>query len=150
MNNKNKIFVDTNDAIKRILDCAMSDELQKFVGPTIFNSDDKCITAIKHGMCLASMLLVDCNSLIIAENENKPKTTDEEPKDTAYLITKVDFDNMENQIHSAINETPVGVVIGTMYDVHTKIEELMNNVSKYKGWDSIEYPYFEVTELNLL
>ena len=150
MANKNKIFVDTNDARKRILDCIMSDELEKFVGPTIFNNDDKYIAAIKHGMCLASMLLVDCDSLIIAENENKPKITDDESKGSIYLITKVDFDNMENQIHSAINETPIGVVIGTMYDVHTKIEELMNNVSKYKGWDSIEYPYFEVTELNLL
>ena len=150
MANKNKIFVDTNDARKRILDCIMSDELEKLVGPTIFNNDDKYIAAIKHGMCLASLLLVDCDSLIIAENENKPKITDKESKGSIYLITKVDFDNMENQIHSAINETPIGVVIGTMYDVHTKIEELMNNVSKYKGWDSIEYPYFEVTELNLL
>ena len=149
MNNKNKICVDTNDAIKRILDCAMGDELQKIVGPTIFNND-KYISAIKHGMCIASMLLVDCDSLIIAENDNQPKITDEESKETVYLITKVDFDNMENQIHSAINETPIGVVIGTMYDVHTKIEELVNNASRYKGWDSIEYPYFEVTELNLL
>ena len=150
MNNKNKIFVDTNDAIKRILDCAMSDELHKFVGPTIFNNDDKYIAAIKHGMCIASMLLVDCDSFIIAENENKPKITDEESKETVYLITKVDFDNMENHTHSAIYKTPFGVVIGTMYDVHVKIEELMNNAPKYKGWDSIEYPYFEVTELNLL
>ena len=150
MNNKYKILIDTNDAGKRILDCIMSDELEKFVGPTIFNSDDKYIAAIKHGMCIASMLLVDCDSLIIAENENKPKITDEESKETAYLITKVDFDNMENYTHSAISKTPVGVVTGSMYDVHVKIEELMNNTSKYKGWDSIEYPYFEVTELNLL
>ena len=150
MNNKYKILVDTNDVGKRILDCIMSDELEKLVGPTIFNSDDKYIAAIKHGMCIASMLLVDCDSLIIAENDNQPKITDEESKETVYLITKVDFDNMENYTHSAINRTPVGVVIGTMYDVHTKIEELVNNASRYKGWDSIEYPYFEVTELNLL
>ena len=150
MANKNKIFVDTNDARKRILDCITSDELEKFVGPTIFNNDDKYIAAIKHGMCIASMLLVDCDSLIIEENENNPKITDDESKETAYLITKVDFDNMESYSHSAINKTHVGVVIGTMYDVHVKIEELMNNVSKYKGWDSIEYPYFEVTKLNLL
>ena len=150
MNNKYKILVDTNDAGKRILDCIMSDELEKFVGPTIFNNDDKYIAAIKHGMCIASMLLVDCDSLIIEENENNPKITDDESKETAYLITKVDFDNMENHTHSAIYRTPVGVVVGTMYDAHAKIEELENNASKYKGWDSIEYPYFEVTELNLL
>ena len=29
MNNKYKILVDTNDAGKRILDCIMSDELEK-------------------------------------------------------------------------------------------------------------------------
>ena len=93
MNNKNKIFVDTYDAMKRILDCAMGDELQKIVGPTIFNND-KYISAIKHGMCIASMLLVDCDSLIIAENENKSKITSHDcffkaASDATRLIWKI-------------------------------------------------------------
>ena len=131
-------------------DANCNEDSYGYLTQNVFNNDDKYIAAIKHGMCLASMLLADCDSLIIAENENKPKITDEESKETAYLITRVDFDNMENYTHSAISKTPVGVVTGSMYDVYAKIEELKNNVSKYKGWDSIEYPYFEVTELNLL
>ena len=153
MNNEIKMLVDVKDAQKRILNCMTTDEVKKFIENSVFSDDPKYTAAITYGMCIASMLLVDCDSNpIVSDDKDKPKIAGEPNPVGIYLITQVEFDNMENEIHSAIRRTPVGVVNGTIYDVRDKIAELTYNASeyKYRGWDKQEYPYFETTELNIL
>lgn len=66
-----------------------------------------------------------------------------------YMVSKISFDSMENNIHSAICEEYEGVIIGTDQDVQLWLE---NNkpIKSYKGWDGKEYPYYKVTPLNII
>ena len=66
-----------------------------------------------------------------------------------YLITKVGFDNTENEIGSAIYKETIGVIKGTDKDIKEWVENNKPSAT-YKGWDGNDYPYYKATLLNVL
>ena len=76
--------------------------------------------------------------------------TNKETEKSAYLITRVSFDSLENTTSAAICKDPVGVIIGTDEDVQKWCDSKKSSTKTYKGWDGCEYPYYEATAINIL
>lgn len=66
-----------------------------------------------------------------------------------FTIVKIDFDNMENRLYSAIKEKTIGFKLNKE-EAQKYIEEHCKNISSYKGWDGEKYPKFTVEEINRL
>lgn len=72
----------------------------------------------------------------------KSNRTSTEVNSMKFLITKVDFDNLENSIGNAIINEVVGYA-----DSEDKANEYIQKVQskKYMGWDKREYPQFIIS-----
>ena len=62
-------YVKTNDIHKRVLDCITTGEIDKFFKCTDFSGDNKCRQAMIHGMCIAAMLMSDCDQMLVESEE---------------------------------------------------------------------------------
>ena len=65
-----KILIETKEFQRRILDCVLSDEINRMFESTYFASKDNasdCKAAMIHGMVMASLLASSCESYIGGE-----------------------------------------------------------------------------------
>jgi len=68
-----------------------------------------------------------------------------------FLIKKVQFDSSESEYGNARYEQVIGVIDGDESYALKWIEEHRNELGrKYRGWDEVEYPYFEKEHVNRL
>ncbi|WP_431785897.1 hypothetical protein [Paenibacillus lactis] len=64
-----------------------------------------------------------------------------------YIIVKTDFDTWENELGNAIYKTNVGYE-DDFKKANNMVDQLNQDFSKrYKGWDDIEYPYYQLIEI---
>lgn len=71
---KYKVLIDNQEFQKRILDLITTEELDKFFNCTIYaekENSDSYKAAMIHGMCIASMMTSDCNSVFVREEINE-------------------------------------------------------------------------------
>lgn len=73
-NNNYMTVINASEYQQRILDCITSNELDKYFNCTVFSDKPECRQAMIHGMCIASMLISDCSTIIMME---KPIEKDE-------------------------------------------------------------------------
>lgn len=67
-NKKYIVMIDTQEFQKRILDLITTEEIDKYFNCTIFaekKDRQSYKAAMIHGMCIASMMVSDCNCKII-------------------------------------------------------------------------------------
>ena len=68
-----------------------------------------------------------------------------------YLIKKVEFDSLENQISKAVCKTTVGVLDCDEETATRWIKEHNPSPDKqYKGWDGKIYPYYTKTPISVI
>lgn len=63
-----KLFIDTTEYQKKVLDCIASEEIDKFFGVTYFKNlpeADMCKQAMIYGMTIAAMMTSRCDYVII-------------------------------------------------------------------------------------
>lgn len=67
-----------------------------------------------------------------------------------FVIEEYSFDNMENEIGSAICHEPVVILMSNhQQDADAWIEEKNKTLKRYKGWDQKEYPYYTAKRVNV-
>lgn len=68
-----------------------------------------------------------------------------------FVIIRHDFDSLENQIGKAKTSAIVGVINTESQDIVDEwIRDNDKLLSKYKGWDNVEYPYYTAEKTGLL
>ena len=68
--NNYKTLIETKEFQQRILDCVLSDEINRMFENTYFANKDNasdCKAAMIHGMVMASLLASSCESYIVGE-----------------------------------------------------------------------------------
>lgn len=66
-NDKYKTTIEYKDLQQKILDYITSGEIDKMISKTVFDGDEKCRSAIIHGMCMASLIASSCNQICVFE-----------------------------------------------------------------------------------
>ena len=66
---------------------------------------------------------------------------------SVFLVTKVDFDSMENDYANAIVTKKVGFA-GSKEEADAWVATRKN--AQYVGWDRTEYPRYEIEEISRL
>jgi len=70
--------------------------------------------------------------------------------DRIYLISKLEFDNSENEINSARNKTTVGFTFSeerAKSYIHEMEDETHRKAGFYRGWDERYYPTWAYDEV---
>lgn len=70
-----------------------------------------------------------------------------------YLVTKVDFDRMENDHLRALNIDKIGFATSKEDAdswVARRTREDVERDLQYKGWDEVTYPVYRVEEISRL
>ena len=70
MEEKVSILVDVNEIQAKIIDCITSDEINTFYNYTTFADKPECKQAMIHGMCIASLLISQCNQTVLRRKED--------------------------------------------------------------------------------
>ena len=115
MNEQNVRLINATEFQEKILDYISSDELNKMVNNTIFSDDQKCRSAIIHGMITASMMISKCNTVYIEglistedfEKSVRDKTIDEFAKrifTTAAPIGENDIEHLQNIVKEIVKK----------------------------------------------
>jgi hypothetical protein len=66
---------------------------------------------------------------------------------SVFLVTKVDFDSMENEVGNAVVLKKVGFT-GSKEEADAWVSVQKNH--EYVGWDRQEYPHYLVEEISRL
>ena len=109
----------------------------------------------KSKIGIPDMMNDDCIFCFNARNEickgciNFYENKFKKEKNYIYLIFKVSFDNMENNIHAARSENIMGV-ISKENEAKKTIKKLNSIIfQQFKGWDGEVYPYYYSKKLNI-
>jgi hypothetical protein len=69
--------------------------------------------------------------------------------ESVYMITKIDFDELENRISTALYSKILGYKV-TEQEAEEYVREHKTKYDTYRGWDENIYPKYNISELNKL
>ena len=69
-----KILIEPKEFQQKILDCVLTDEINKMFESTYFSTKENasdCKAAMIHGMIMASLLTSSCKTYVVNKEENE-------------------------------------------------------------------------------